>query len=165
MAERERVTSFAELEDEFLALTGSIVWCATATVDGRGRPRSRILHPIFAVRHGRPVGWVVTGRTPLKTRHLAANPHVSCTYWSPTQDTVIADCVAAWVEDADEKRGVFELFTTTPAPLGYGLGYLGEERWESDLFTPLRLDPWRVQVMRGSEFPFGDLTGRVWRAD
>jgi uncharacterized pyridoxamine 5'-phosphate oxidase family protein len=165
LAERDPMSSFGDVERDFLELTSSIVWCTAATVDGRGRPRSRILHPIFTVRDGRPVGWVVTGRTPLKTRHLAANPHVSCTYWTPTQDTVIVDCVATWVEDVDERRRVFELFTTTPSPLGYPLEYLGGERWESPLFTPLRLDAWRVQVMRGSEFPSGNLAGRVWRTE
>jgi hypothetical protein len=39
----------------------------------------------------------------------------------------------------------------------------GGERWRSPIFTPLRLEPWRVQVMRGEEYPHGQLTGRVWR--
>jgi len=87
------------------------------------------------VRDGRPVGRALTGRTPLKSRHLAANPHMACSFWSPSQDTVFVDCVTAW----------------------------GEERWRSPIFTPLRLEPWRVQVMRGEEYPRGRLTGRVWR--
>jgi hypothetical protein len=43
------------------------VFCVATTVDGQGRPRSRMLHPIFGVRDGRPSGWalwrvqVVTG--------------------------------------------------------------------------------------------------------
>jgi hypothetical protein len=45
-----------------------------------------------------------------------------------------------WVEDVDERRRVFELFTTTPPPLGYPLDYLGAERWENPCSPPLRLD-------------------------
>ena len=110
------------------------MYCTFTTVDERGRPRSRILNPRFVARDGRPVGWALTGRTPLKSRHLAANPHASCSFWSPSQDTVFADVTTTWVEDEAEKEAVW------------------------------RLDPWRVQVMRGEEYPHGQLTGRVWRA-
>ena len=158
---------FSEIEDDFLRITAATVFCVATTVDSRGRPRGRVLHPIFVVRDGRPLGWALTGRTPLKTRHLAANPHVSCAYWTPAHDTVFADCVATWVEDEAEKQDVFELFLTTPLPLGWGpqgmAGY-GAERWHHPLYAPLRLEPWRVQVMRGEAYPSGELTGRVWRA-
>ncbi len=53
------------------------------------RPRSRILHPIWEVRVETPVGWVDTGRPPVKTTHLA------CMYWSPAQNTVSIDCLAS----------------------------------------------------------------------
>ena len=125
-----------------------------------------MLHPIFIVRDGRALGWALTGRTPLKTRHLASNPHMSCAYWTPSHDTVFIDCVALWVEAESEKREVWELFYGTPPPLGWGpegmAGY-GPEQWRSPQFTPLRLEPWRVQVMAGAEYPHGHLTGRVWR--
>ncbi len=88
------------------------------TVDAEGRPRSRILHPLFDVRDGRPVGWVMIGRTPIKTFHLAANPHVACSYWSPEQHTIGINCVASWVEDAAAKRDVRDRFAATPPPLG-----------------------------------------------
>ena len=42
-------------------------------------------------------------------------------------------------------------------------GY-GEERWRNPVFTPLRLEPWRVPVMLGEEYPLGNLTGGVWRS-
>jgi hypothetical protein len=31
----------------FVETAHRIVWCTVATVDGRGRPRTRILHPIW----------------------------------------------------------------------------------------------------------------------
>jgi hypothetical protein len=158
--------AFAEIEEDYLRIVTETGYCVATTVDARGRPRGRILNPVFIAREGRPLGYALTGRTPLKTRHLAANPHISCAFWSPTQDTVFADCVASWVEDEGEKEDVWELFRREP-PHGWGAdgvaGY-GDERWRNPVFTPLRLDPWRVQVMRGEEYPSGELTGRVWRA-
>jgi hypothetical protein len=90
------------------------------TVGEDGGPRNRILHPVFVVRDGRPLGWALTGRTPLKTRHLAANPHVACSYWNPSHDTLFVDCVASWVDDDSEKAEVWDVFLETPQPLGWG---------------------------------------------
>jgi Pyridoxamine 5'-phosphate oxidase len=158
---------FSELEDDFLRITGETVFCTATTVDGEGRPRSRMLHPIFVVRGGRPLGWALTGRTPLKTRHLAANPHMSCSFWTPSHDTVFVDCGTEWVESDAEKEDVWHVFHDTPTPLGWGpegmAGY-GPDRWRNPVFTPLRLTPWRVQVMHGDQYPTGTLTGRVWAA-
>ena len=157
--------SFAAFEKEFLQSTSEIIWCTVTTVDTRGRPRSRVLHPIWQVIDGRPVGWVITGKTPVKARHLAANPYVACSYWSPAQNIVYADCVASWVEDAAVKQQVWDLFMTTPPPLGYDLSGFGLDGPRNPIFTPLRLDAWRVQILRGEEFPFGDLVPRMWRAE
>lgn len=154
--------SFAEFQDDFLTWTAGIVWCTVTTVDGRGRPRSRVLHPIWEVIDDAPVGWVVTSKTPVKTRHIAANPHVACMYWSPAQNTVSIDAVASWVEDAETKRHVFDLFNATP-PLGYDLGGFGDEGPANPLFEPLRLDAWRVQLLRAEQMWTLDLTPRTWR--
>ena len=155
--------SFAPFVEDFLAITGEVVWCTATTVDAAGRPRSRILHPIFEVVEGRPVGWVATARTPVKTAHLAANPHVAIAYWSPAQHTVVADCVVRWVDDEEGKRHVWDLFAATPPPLGYPLAGPGMEDPTSPLFTPLRLDPWRVQVFRFRGWEHG-VAPRTWRA-
>jgi hypothetical protein len=104
---------FAEFEDDFLRVTRETVFCSVTTVDDAKRPRSRMLHPIFVVLDGRPLVWALTGRTPLKTGHLKANPHLSRAY---------------------------------------------------PVFTPPRLEPWRVHVMTGDNYPRGELIGRVWRA-
>ena len=154
--------SFAEFEQDFLQFTSEIVWCTVTTVDPQGRPRSRILHPLWQMIDGLPVGWVFTNKSPLKARHLAANPHVACSYWSPAQNTVMIDCVADWVEDAATKRQIWDLFMTTPPPLGYDLRAFGVPGPDSPAFTPLRLDPWRVQVLRFAGF--GNRP-RMWRAD
>ena len=75
------MVSFAELEEDFLRILRETVFCAVTTVGEDGRPRSRILHPVFVVRDGRPLGWALTARTPLKMRHLAANPSRPRSRW------------------------------------------------------------------------------------
>jgi hypothetical protein len=45
-----------------------------------------------------------------------------------------------------------------------GMAGYGPDEWRNPVFTPLRLEPWRVQVMLGAEYPSGDLAGRVWRS-
>lgn len=145
--------SFAALQDDFLRFAHEIVWCTVTTVAPDGRPRSRILHPIWEVVDGKPVGWIFTGRTPVKTRHLAANPHVAFSYWTPSHDTVLGEAVASWVEDMGVKQHVWDLFMSTPEPLGYDLTAFGLAGPQEPAFTPLRLDPTRVQVLDGSEVP------------
>lgn len=157
-------SSFDAYADEFLQRTGEIIWCTATTVDAKGRPRSRILHPIWEVIDGLPVGWVVTSQTPVKTAHLAHNPHLACMYWNPDQNTVSIDCLARWAT-AEEKLHVWNLFMTTPPPLGYDLSGFGDARWENPLFTPLRLDPWRVQFLLAEQVAALDLVPRTWRKD
>lgn len=41
------VASFGEIEVAFLERIQWMVWCNVATVDTLGRPRSRILHPLW----------------------------------------------------------------------------------------------------------------------
>jgi hypothetical protein len=92
---------------------------------------------------------------------------MGCSYWTPSHDTVFVDCIATWTEDEAEKRQVWDLFHDTPQPLGWspeGMAGYGPDRWANPVFTPLRLEPWRVQVVRGDAYPAGDLTGAVWRA-
>ena len=154
---------FDDFKDEFLQRIGDIIWCTATTVDARGRPRSRILHPIWEVTDDGPIGWVVTSKTPVKTAHLAANPHLACMYWNPEQHTVSIDCMASWADDACRQHA-WHLFMSTPPPLGYDLSWFGEERWEHPLFNPLRLEAWRVQMLRAEQLAAQDFVPRTWRA-
>jgi general stress protein 26 len=132
---------FEPLREDFLRITASIIYCTVTTVDPEGRPRSRVMHPIFEVVEGHPRGWAVTDRTPLKSRHIAANPYVACSYWSPAQDTVAIDCTAEWVEDDSLLREVWDIFA---APRTAGLGrplWLWRGR---DLTSPLPRPPTRA---------------------
>ena len=94
------VGSFAEIEKDFMDRVARIVWCTVSTVDRQGRPRSRILHPIWEGS----TGWIATGRHSLKAKHLVKNPMMAVSYWDPQHDTVIAQCRAEWYDDDATKR-------------------------------------------------------------
>src|SRR6266540_3552185 len=100
------VSSFDEIEADFNQRVREIVWCTVSTVDRRGRPRSRILHPIWEGT----TGWIGTNRHSFKEKHLAANPHVSLSYWSPKHDLMYVDCTAAWDDSLDQRRRIWELY-------------------------------------------------------
>ncbi|HEY7035591.1 MAG TPA: pyridoxamine 5'-phosphate oxidase family protein [Thermomicrobiales bacterium] len=105
---------FEAIAPEFLERVNRIVWCSAATVDGRGRPRSRILHPIWEGG----ICWITTNRTSFKGRHLARNPYVSLAYVDPAKPAY-ADCLATWADDPVDKRHVWDLALRTPPPLGF----------------------------------------------
>ncbi|MFI6867162.1 pyridoxamine 5'-phosphate oxidase family protein [Nocardia sp. NPDC050406] len=154
--------TFETIEADFFRFTTDIVWCTITTVDTDGRPRSRILHPIWEMVDGRPVGWIFTAPSPIKARHLAANPVVAFSYWSPAHNVVQGEASTSWVPDAATKKHVWELFTTTPPPLGYDLTTFGVTGPEDPNFTVLRLDPDRVQVLDAAKAA-GNFTPTVVR--
>ena len=86
------VRDFSEIEAEFIKRVHTMVWCSAATVDVQGRPRSRILHPIWEGA----TGWVGTHRN--KARHLARNPYMSLAYITEIMKPVYVDCTAEWVD-------------------------------------------------------------------
>src|SRR5687768_538089 len=96
------MTALTEIAPAFVAMAHRIVWATAATVDARGRPWTRILHPLWQWDGERLTGWIATDPTGLKRRHLDAHPHVALTYWEPSQDTASASCDAEFVDDARE---------------------------------------------------------------
>ena len=52
----------------FVEMAHRIVWCSVATVDRAGRPRSRVLHPIWTWEDERLTGWVGTVPRPWSGR-------------------------------------------------------------------------------------------------
>lgn len=154
------VESFAEVQAGFFACVQDVVYATMTTVDKYNRPRGRVLLPIWEVRDGRPIGWIAANRTPVKVAHLANNPHTTLSYWNHRQNAVFADCTAGWVEDRDTLREVWDLYRTGSPP---GVGYNPAGFWRGGptdpAFNVIRLDPWRVQVVRGT-----DLSSRIWQA-
>ena len=135
----------------FVAMAHQIVWCSAATVDTRGRPRSRILHPIWDWDGARLEGWVATRPTPTKRAHLQAHPFVSLSYWSPAHDTCVAECRAIWAFDSATRQLVWDRFVNGPAPVGYNPAIVpGWDSPTAEAFAVLRLEPWRLRVFPGA---------------
>ncbi len=135
------VTSFAEIEQEFLERVNRMVWCSAATVDLNNNPRTRILHSIWEGS----TGWIMTYRHSVKSKHLARNPHMALAYCSDIPKPVYVDCVAEWADDAAQKQRVWDLFKNTPEPLGFDPGVEWEHPTHVD-FGVLKLVPTRIEV-------------------
>jgi len=154
------VHSFAEIEAEFIARVSRIVWCTVATVDREGRPRSRILHPIWAGA----TGYIATGRSSFKAKHLAKNPYVSLTYWDLQHQQVYADCRAEWEDTIGEKARIWELYKSTPPPLGSDPAMIPvwKDGAQSPEFGVLKLTPWRIELSSIQDMMAGK-PALVWR--
>jgi hypothetical protein len=145
------MAELAQIAPAFVEMAHRIVWCSVATVDRQGRPRTRILHPIWQWDGEQLVGWIATGPTPIKRADLAAQPYASLSYWSPDHDTCVADCRATWAFDDATRTMVWDLFLNGPPPVGYNPAIV--PGWDSPTaatFAALRLEPWRLRVFPGS---------------
>ena len=80
----------------FVEMAHRIVWASVATVDRSGRPRSRVLHPIWEWDGERLTGWIATDPAGLKRAHLDRVPYLSCNYWAADHDTCVAECDAVF---------------------------------------------------------------------
>lgn len=145
------MNTLVETAPAFVEMAHRIVWCTAATVDREGRPRSRILHPLWQWDGTTLVGWIATGPTPIKRAHLAAHPYLSCNYWTPTHDTCVAECRASWASDDTTRTRIWNAFKTAPAPVGYDPAIIpGWDGPESPSYAVLKLEPWRLRVMPGT---------------
>lgn len=159
------MTTLQDIAPAFVEMAHAIVWCSAATVDAKGRPRSRVLHPIWQWDGSSLTGWIATGPTPIKRAHLAASPHISCNYWSPNQDTCVAECQAEWAFDDETRAMVWNLFRDGPAPVGYDPAMIpGWDNAASPNFAALKLHPWRLRVMPGAVLMKGEGAAMVWRS-
>jgi general stress protein 26 len=152
-----KVNSFSEIETEFIQRVHTMVWCSVATVDSKGRPRSRVLHPIWEGS----TGWITTHRSSHKAQHLARNPYVSLAYVTDIHKPVYADCTAEWVDDLDGKQRIWDLFKSTPEPLGYdpAVEFIRPDHPD---FGLLKLTPWRIDLVSFPAPSFDEGT-LVWR--
>lgn len=150
----ETVTTsdLAQVAPHFVDMAHEIVWASVATVDTGNRPRSRVLHPIWVwdADNATLTGWVGTGPTKAKRSQLGHSPYASVNYWAPSQDTCTAECRAELVFDPDVRRMVWDLLKNAPPPVGYDPAIIPV--WtspEADTFAALKLEPYRLRVMRG----------------
>jgi uncharacterized pyridoxamine 5'-phosphate oxidase family protein len=151
------IASFADIEAEFIRRVHTMVWCSVATVDGQGRPRSRVLHPIWEGS----TGWIGTHRSSHKARHLANNPHVSLAYITNIHEPVYVDATAEWVDDLATRQHVWNLFKDAPPPLGYDIAAEFIRPNHED-FGVLKLTPWRIDLVTFPAESF-DKGTQVWR--
>ena len=144
-------TTYEDTAEAFIRMAHRIVWASVATVDPDGRPRTRILHPIWEWVGDGLVGWIATSKSGLKVSALASQPAVSVSYWSPSHDTCVAECVATWADDAVTRHRTWHLFADAPQPVGYDPRIIpGWDSPDAPAFCALRLEPYRLRVFPGS---------------
>jgi general stress protein 26 len=150
------VADFSEIAGEFRRRIERTQWASMTTVDTRGRPRGRLVHPVWE----EPVGWLATGRHSFKATHLERNRYVSLAYWDQAHEQVYVECLTTWVDDDAERARLWDLYAR--APEGYPLGdfFRAPDHPEYGL---LRLDPWRIELWTVQEL-FARTPPTVWHA-
>ena len=135
------VATFEQIQGEFMARAQQAVYCNVATVDSKGRPRSRVMHLVW----DGPIGWVITWPDSHKAKHLAGNPYVSIAYIREPMKPVYVECTTTWVTDTGEKLRIWELHKALPSPLGFDpTPHYGTI--EHKYYGLLRFTPWRMEL-------------------
>jgi hypothetical protein len=159
------MTELEKIAPAFVEMAHRIVWCSAATVDKQGRPRSRVLHPLWHWDGKVLTGVIATSPTATKRAHLEASAHVSLNYWAPSQDTCLAECRVRWAFDDVTRMRVWDAFKHAPAPVGYDPAIIPP--WKdgptSPAFAVLELEPWRLRVMPGTMMLGGSGELLQWR--
>ena len=156
--------SLERVAPAFVEMAHRIVWAGAATVDDRGRPWSRVLHPLWTWDGTELTGIVATSPLSPKRAHLDANPSIAFTYWEPTHDTCTAQCDAEWDHSDEGRAAGWEAFANAPAPVGYTPSII--PGWDSPTapqFGILRLRPWHLHVMPGAVMLKGQGDVLRWR--
>jgi len=159
------MSEFFETAAAFVEMAHRIVWATAVTVDSKGRPRSRILHPIWQLADASLVGWIATSPTPIKKAHLKRSPYMSINYWTNSHDTCLAECNAILLQDDASRKMVWDLFLNGPEPVGYNPSII--PAWTSptaDAFAVIKLEPWRLRVLPGTVMLRQGGTVYTWQA-
>jgi general stress protein 26 len=133
----QQISTFAEIEPEFLQRVRTMVYCSAATVDAQQRPRSRVLHPIWEGQ----TGWVTTGPATAKAKQLAANPRMSLAFIADPFKPVYVECRAFWQNDPATRRRIWDLYMTEGVDLAVSWGQV-----ENPAYAVLRMEPWRIEL-------------------
>jgi general stress protein 26 len=136
-----RVSSFADLEAEFIERAHRMVWCDMATVGPDGRPRTRIVHPVW----DGDTAWMTSLRVGPKAEDIDRNPYISLAYVIDPLKPAYAECVASWVDDRDERIAIWERIAAIPEPLGYNAQIMFGG-YDVPNLTLLRLEPWKIRL-------------------
>lgn len=158
------VSEFSELAQGFNARVARMVWCNVATVDGRGHPRSRIMHPIWDGAEGWIGTWGTSVRSghlapSLKVQHLRQHPYASLAYVAEPFTPIYIDCHVEVLEDVASKTIFCELARSHPEPYGYNPDDLFGGP-DNPNFVVLKLMPSRISLV---EFPAPPGKVIIWR--
>jgi hypothetical protein len=160
------MTDLTEIAPRFVEMAHEIVWANVATVDTKGRPRTRVLHPLWQWDGTELTAVIATSPNSVKRAHLDATPFVSVGYWAANQDTCNADCAAEWILDDAGRQAVWDAFVSAPEPVGYDPTIIPQ--WadgpQSPEFAGLRLTPWRLRLMDGALMTRGEGQLLTWSA-
>ena len=145
------MTDLSTIAPAFVDMAHSIVRATVSTVHSSGRPRSRVLHPIWEWDGERLPGWVATRPDSPKAADIDHRPDVAITYWHPNQDTCTADCRAVWETTVEERRVAWDRFESAPEPVGYSPTLIpGWTAPDVPSFGVLRLEPAWLRVFPGT---------------
>jgi general stress protein 26 len=140
----------------FVAIAHEIVWCTLCTVDTSGRPRSRVVHPVWEeLGDGGLTGWLTTRSSTPKLGHIATTPFVSCSYWWEKHDVAVAECHAQVVADPGERERVWAMLAAMPAPAGFEPATIWPDGPSDPGFVLVRMDPWLLRFARAGELAAG----------
>lgn len=143
----------------FVAIAHRVIWCSMSTVDDRGRPRSRIVHPVWTTGPGGvPVGRVVSRRASPKGAHLAGTPYASCTYRGDDHSVAVAECRAGW-----EPSPSWDVFRAAGDPLGFDPDAMFDGGIASHDAGVVVLHPWRLRWAEAADLVAGR-GQQVWAA-
>jgi general stress protein 26 len=151
----QTVTDLATVADEVERRIRSTVWCTLATTDHRGRPRTRIVHPVWERADDALVGWLGTRTGTPKLAHLAATPWASLLYWDPRHQQVTIDAAASVHTDDPTRERVWASMASLPEPYGFDPAPMWPDGATGPGFTVVRFDPVRIAL-------FGQ-PQQVWR--
>lgn len=142
------VADFAEIEAAFLTRVQAVVWCSAATIDRHGRPRTRIVHPIWEGA----MGWITTRRRSPKVAQLAANPAIALAYIGEPFQPFYVECRAAISDDVATKQRIWALCNAYPEPFGFDPARVWGAADDPENAV-LRLTPWRIELNTFTENP------------
>ena len=139
------------------AIADDIVWATMTTVGTDGRPRGRVVHPVWqwTEEAAGPIGYLTTRPTPVKQRHLAAHPVASFAYWSPKHDALFVDVDVAWLDRAGARR-VWDLVASLPPPVGFDPAPIFPDGPDGPGYAALALTVRRVQVVLAARMAAGE---------
>jgi hypothetical protein len=144
---------------DFVDIAHRIVWCTLATVDTHGRPRSRLVHPVWEMTAEGLLGRVCTRATPTKRAHLAVSPYASCSYWDSRHDVAVAECAAEWDPDPAVS---WPAFSVPPPPAGFDPATIFPDGPGTPGAAVILLRPWRLRWGRATDLAAGQ-PQLVWR--